>query len=155
MDPGDRRRGRRDTVGVTSPPLDEPEYRRWRDEADQALAGARVQAEAGIHNWACFGAEQAAQLALKALLHGLGRGPWGHDLLRLGEMAQEADITLPDRLAEALERLARHYIPARYPDAHAAGSPATRYGHGASREALLDGESVLEFVDETWAQLDA
>jgi len=112
-----------------------------------------VQAEAGIHNWACFSAEQAAQLAMKALLHGLGRGPWGHDLLRLGEMAEEAGIVLPDALADAIERLARHYIPARYPDAHAAGSPAARYGHRASEEALSDGERVLAFVDGTWGQL--
>lgn len=135
------------------PPLDEPEYRRWRDEADQALAGARAQAQAGIHNWACFGAEQAAQLAMKALLHGLGRGPWGHDLLRLGEMAVEAGVALPEDLAEALERLARHYIPARYPDAHAGGNPATRYGRRASEESLLDAQLVLEFVDEQWAEL--
>ncbi len=138
-----------------TPPLDEPEYRRWRDEADQALAGARAQAEVGIHNWACFGAEQAAQLAMKALLHGLGRGPWGHDLLRLGAMAEEAGLVLSDPVADALERLARHYIPARYPDAHAAGSPATRYGHRASKEALFDGELVLAFADETWEQLHA
>ncbi|MGH9228819.1 MAG: HEPN domain-containing protein [Acidimicrobiales bacterium] len=36
------------------------------------------------HNWRCFLAEQAAQMAMKALLHGLGRGPWGHDLVDLG-----------------------------------------------------------------------
>ena len=135
------------------PPLDEPEYRRWRHEADQALAGARAQRAVGIHNWACFGAEQAAQLAMKALLHGLGRGPWGHDLLRLGEMAEEASVVLPNELSEALERLARHYIPARYPDAHAGGNPATRYGPRASEEALLDTELVLAFVDESWAEL--
>ena len=135
------------------PPLDEPEYRRWRDEAEQALAGARAQAEAGIHNWACFGAEQAAQLAMKALLHGLGRGPWGHDLLRLGEMAAEAGVALGEELTDALERLARHYIPARYPDAHAGGNPGRRYGRGASEEALLDAELVLALVDEKWFEL--
>lgn len=37
------------------------------------------------HNWRCFLAEQAAQMAMKALLHGLGRGPWGHDLMELGK----------------------------------------------------------------------
>lgn len=135
------------------PPLDEPEYQRWRDEADQALAGARAQAEVGIHNWACFGAEQAAQLAMKALLHGLGRGPWGHDLLRLGEMARGAGLALPGELTDALERLARHYIPARYPDAHAGGNPGGRYGPSSSEEALLDAGLVLGFVDEKWGQL--
>src|SRR5206468_3938142 len=51
-------------------PLDEDEFHRWRGEADRALSGARAQGDLGLHNWACFGAEQAAQLALKGLLHG-------------------------------------------------------------------------------------
>jgi HEPN domain-containing protein len=42
-------------------------------EADRVVSGARLQADAGLHNWACFAAEQAAQLAVKGLLHGLGR----------------------------------------------------------------------------------
>ncbi|MGH2736718.1 MAG: HEPN domain-containing protein [Actinomycetota bacterium] len=47
-----------------------------------ARRAADVQHAAALHNWACFAAEQAAQLALKGLLHGLGLGPWGHDLVR-------------------------------------------------------------------------
>lgn len=69
---------------MSSPPLDEEEYRRWREEAQRALDSARRESAAGAHNWSCFLAEQSAQLAVKALLHGLGRGPWGHDLMRLG-----------------------------------------------------------------------
>jgi len=57
--------------------LDAEEFGRWRSEADNALAGARVQADAELHNWACFSAEQAAKVAVKALLHGLGRAPLG------------------------------------------------------------------------------
>jgi HEPN domain-containing protein len=52
--------------------FDRSEYRRWRREADDALKGARLQAEGGLHNWACFLAEQSAQLAVKKLLHGVG-----------------------------------------------------------------------------------
>jgi HEPN domain-containing protein len=47
------------------PPVDHDEFDRWRAEADAALRGARLQAEGGLHNWACFAAEQAAQLAVK------------------------------------------------------------------------------------------
>jgi hypothetical protein len=32
-------------------PLDEPEYLRWRDEAQAAMTAARRQAEAGPYNW--------------------------------------------------------------------------------------------------------
>src|SRR5918992_4040621 len=102
---------------MAGPPVDRDEFDRWRAEADAALRGARLQAEGGLHNWACFAAEQAAQLAVKGLLHGLGRGPWGHDLLRLGELAAQAGIDVSDAERDAMRRLGRHYIPARHPDA--------------------------------------
>jgi HEPN domain-containing protein len=135
------------------PPLDQEEYQRWRDEADRVLAGARLQAEAGLHNWACFAAEQAAQLAIKGLLHGLGRGPWGHDLVALGEMAREAGVGVGSEVADALKRLGRHYIAARYPDAHASGPPGRHYGQADVSEALEDSETLLRFVDQTWREL--
>ena len=130
--------------------MDGPEFRRWREEADRAREGARVQAGASLHNWACFAAEQAAQLAVKALLHGLGRGPWGHDLVRLVELAIEAGIEVPSDVQEAARRLSRHYIPARYPDAHPSGSPGAHYGSSDADEALEDADRVIRFVDEAW-----
>jgi HEPN domain-containing protein len=137
----------------TGPPLDEDEFRRWRDEGDRALAGARLQAEAGLHNWACFAAEQAAQLAVKALLHGLGRAPWGHDLVRFLEAMGSAGLEIPSNVADALRRLGRHYIPARYPDAHAAGPPGSHYGETDATEAVRDAELILAFVDRCWRSL--
>lgn len=134
-------------------PLDEEEFRRWRDEANRALAGARVQTDAGLHNWACFAAEQAAQLAVKALLHGLGRGPWGHDLVRLAGDTVAAGVTIRAEIADACRRLSRHYIPARYPDAHPSGPPGDHYGTSDAEDALRDAAAVLTFVDETWADL--
>jgi HEPN domain-containing protein len=52
-------------------PLDDEEFARWRRDADRALESARVQSREGVHNWACFAAEQASQLALR--LRRLGR----------------------------------------------------------------------------------
>lgn len=139
---------------MTEPlPLDEVEHRRWRDEADRALAGARLQADAGLANWACFAAEQAAQLALKGFLHGLGRAPWGHDLVQLGDRAREAGVEVDDEIGDALRRLGRHYIPARYPDAHASGPPGLHYGPADAEEAILDAGGILAFVDRTWTAL--
>jgi HEPN domain-containing protein len=134
------------------PTLDEEEYRRWREEAARALRGARLQADDGLHNWACFAAEQAAQLAVKGLLHGLGRGPWGHDLVRLGEMLTQ-DVDVPTETADRLRRLGRHYIPARYPDVHPSGPAGGHYGATDADEALRDAEEVLGFVDRAWEAL--
>ncbi len=134
--------------------LDREEFERWRQEADRALESARLQDRAGLHNWACFAAEQAGRLALKALLHGLGRGPWGHDLVRLGEMARAAGLEVPEDIAATLRRLGRHYIPSRYPDAHAAGSPSAHYGPEDAREAIADAERIVTYVDRIWRSLD-
>jgi HEPN domain-containing protein len=133
-------------------PVDRDEFTRWRAEADAALVGARVQAEAELHNWACFAAEQAAQLAVEGLLHGLGRGPWGHDLVRLGELLAEVDA-VSGAVEDAFRRLSRHYIPARYPDAHPSGPPGMHYGRSDSDEALGDAALVLGHVDATWDRM--
>jgi HEPN domain-containing protein len=142
------------TVRAVDTPLDREEYERWRAEASRALRHAELAAQDGLHNWACFSAEQSAQLAVKALLHGLGLGPWGHDLLALGEGLGQAGLGIPEPVHEALLRLARHYMPARYPDAHAAGSPGDRYGSGDAVQALADARAVLTLVDEAWDGLD-
>lgn len=136
-----------------SRPLDDEEFRRWRSEADQALASAEREAAAGAHNWACFLAEQAAQLGMKALLHGLGLGPWGHDLPLLGARAAEAGIQVPAEIRHTLARLGRHDIPPRYPDAHAAGPPSQHYTEADSRQAAEDARTVLAFVDGEWEGL--
>jgi HEPN domain-containing protein len=132
------------------PPVDEPEFRRWRDEADRALGGARREAKAANHNWSCFLAEQAAQLALKALLHGLGRGPWGHDVEALLESVADAGLDVGDEERAAARLLARHYIPARYPDAHPGSSPGHRYVADDSAQAVAAAERLLAFVDSEW-----
>jgi len=135
------------------PPLDEPEFARWREEADHALGAATREAQAENHNWSCFLAEQAAQLAVKALLHGLGRGPWGHDLEGLTEAVGEAGVELSGETRAAARLLARHYIPARYPDAHPAAAPGSRYVAEDSASALAAAETLLAFVDRTWESL--
>jgi HEPN domain-containing protein len=134
-------------------PLDEAEYRRWREDAERTLASARHQLEGGYFNWACFTAEQAAQQAVKALLHGMGRAPWGHDLLALLDSVATAGLTVPAEAREGALRLARHYIPARYPDAHAAGPAAARYGAADAKEGIADAATVLAFVDAGWGRL--
>lgn len=138
---------------MSNAPLDEEEFGRWRSEADRALQSAQLQTDAGLYNWACFAAEQGAQLAMKALLHGLGRGPWGHDLVRLGEAARAAGLDVPPEVGDAFRRLGRHYIPARYPDAHASGPAGSHYGEADAEEALRDAKAVLRFVDDRWSSL--
>lgn len=133
--------------------MDDTEFQRWREAAGNAREAAELQAERPTHaNWACFLAEQSAQLVVKGLLHGFGAGAWGHDLVELGRVVSETiDEPLPDPVPAALQRLSRHYIPARYPDAHPGGGPASHYGKEDARQALEDLATITAFVDSLWS----
>ena len=135
--------------------VDRGEFERWWAEAARALELAQLSSRAGLHNWACFSAEQAAQLAVKGLLHGLGQAPWGHDLVALGEALGEAGLEVTGELADALRRLSRHHIAARYPDTLPGGTPGDRYAGEDAERALTDVELVLRVVDAAWHELDA
>lgn len=132
--------------------LDQQEYERWRAAAVDAVEAAGSQAARASHHWACFLAEQAAQLAMKGLLHGLGLGGWGHDLVELADRLSAAlGEPLPEPVHDALLRLSRHYTATRYPDAHPAGTPGGHYGATDAAQATADAETVVGYVEETWA----
>ena len=138
--------------------LDETEWERWREAAGDALEAARDNAARGWHNWACMIAEQAAQLAVKAVLHGVGRGDRarGHDLVELLAVAADlAGVPSTDEVTEAALRLSRHYQPTRYPDALPGGTPRGRYTVGDAREAQEDSATVVAAVDAAITSLRA
>lgn len=135
--------------------LDSEEFARWWSRAADTLALAGQTAEVDAA-WACFLAEQAAQLGVKGLLHGMGEGShaWGHDLLSLAGRA--AGVVGPEGWSAALStvaaRLSRHYIPTRYPDA-GPGPVAGRYSLDDARAASQDAGVILGAVDRAWADL--
>lgn len=136
--------------------MDADEYARWQQASAEAARGADLQAAAELYHWAAFQYEQAAQLALKGLLHGIGRGPdaWGHDVNRLGRAVSRAfGVPLGDRLATGLKRLARHYIPARYPDAVPGEAPSAYYSNQDAESAQEDASAVRDAVQTWWAAL--
>lgn len=126
--------------------LDLPEFERWRGQAASALE-ASTSLAATQPGWGCFLAEQAAQLAIKGLLHAVGLAPWGHDLVALEARVGEALGAVWPGQADAALRLARHYIPTRYPDAQAGGVPAERYGPGDADAARAHADAILAAVD--------
>jgi HEPN domain-containing protein len=134
---------------------DRPELRRWRDQAAAALGAAGAVAE--TPSWSCFLCEQAAQLAVKGLLHAVGAhaAAWGHDLTLLEARAASTFGADWPSVSDPAARLARHYIPARYPDAHPSGSPEEHYTAADAGDALADALAVLVAVDTIVAQLDA
>jgi HEPN domain-containing protein len=138
-------------------PFDTQEFERWRAEAQRALAGAELQAGAELHNWACFAASWGNLPVPPNPLHRSAcadeRFALGHDLVRLCEEVGAAGVDVPTDVSDSMRRIGRHYIPARYPDAHPSGPAADHYGAADSSEALEDARRVLGFVDATWRGL--
>ncbi|MGQ0804229.1 MAG: HEPN domain-containing protein [Actinomycetota bacterium] len=133
-------------------PLDHPEFSRWREQSVAARETAELARAGDRHDWACFLYEQAAQLALKGLLHGAGLDAWGHDVTVLAARAA-ANLGAGWDVGEASARLSRHYIAARYPDAHAGGAPAAHYTAADSTQAAADADEVVAAVDRAWQEL--
>lgn len=135
--------------------LDQAEFTRWRAQATRALDTALLAETGERFEWACFLAEQAAQLAVKGVLHGLGEEAWGHDLVMLEGRAVEVLSSCWSRpTGDEAARLSRHYIGTRYPDAHASGEPGSHYTRADAQEALADARTLLGAVDAAWAALD-
>jgi HEPN domain-containing protein len=77
----------------------------------------------------------------------------GHDLSALGTTAVEAGLDIPAEVVDALNRLGCHYIPARYPEAHAAGQPGQHYGRSDADDAFRDAAIILDWADSRWDSL--
>lgn len=121
--------------------------------ARDAREAAATQADHDSRHWACFLSEQSGQFAVKALLHGMGAGAWGHDLVQLGRSIEEVvEEPLPRGITEALARLSRHYIATRYPDAHPGGTPREHYTAADVEQALEDVDAVHGLVERMWDQ---
>jgi HEPN domain-containing protein len=99
----------------------------WFRQAGRDLEQARDSATAGRHEWACFAAQQAAEKAVEALHLHLGQDAWGHVVRMLLEELPDS-VTVPEELLDQARVLDAFYIPARYPNGHAAGAPADHYG---------------------------
>jgi HEPN domain-containing protein len=135
-------------------PLDRDEFERWRAQSMSAAETALLARRGGRHEWACFLWEQAAQLATKGLLHGMGLDAWGHDLTVLGaRVAETLGKGWPPEANEAAARLSRHYIPTRYPDAHPSGAPSSHYTEADAIQAESDARCIFETMDRAWTAL--
>jgi HEPN domain-containing protein len=120
--------------------------RDWWTQARHDLHAARENARLGIHDWACFMAQQAAEKAFKALIQHAGGDAWGHSVRELAALLPD-EITVPGELHEGLVLLDRYYIPTRYPNGIASGTPAETYGAKDAETAVGLSEQVLRFVE--------
>ena len=107
--------------------LDETEYSRWISSAKKTLESARGDLNRGDYNWACFKAQQAAEMAVKALLHGLGLPAYGHSISKLLINLRSKGLQVSNDIINLAKSLDKYYIPTRYPNAWVEGTPYDYY----------------------------
>ena len=125
------------------------EYERWMKQAEKTLRSALRDLEGEDYEWASFKAQQAAELAVKALLRGIGFAPIGHSITRLLRNLRDEGVEVPRELFHRAMELDRNYIAPRYPDAYPEGSPFEYYSEDVALEMIDYAEEVLNFVKRT------
>jgi HEPN domain-containing protein len=120
----------------------------WFAQAERNLEQASSSRADARHEWACFAAQQAAELAVKALHLALGQEAWGHVVARL---LAELPVKVPQELVEKGRVLDGFYIPTRYPNGHPEGAPFTHYGTLQSKEAIAYAGEIVAFVRDEMA----
>lgn len=88
--------------------LDTEEFERWLAQAEQNLHSASGDSRRRDYNWAAFKAQQAGELALKALLKGFGRPGFGHSLTMLLKEIVGTGVEITPGQKECASTLVRH-----------------------------------------------
>ena len=127
--------------------------RRWLAQSEYNLTGSRVVLENSLWAMACFQAEQAAQMGLKAFLYFRGRR---YVLIQsIHELIQECSKEDPDflTLADYGGILDRYYLATRYPDVLPA--PAIPFQSFTGQDAKQALEFATQIVDLVRAKVQS
>ncbi len=117
----------------------------WLEEAEEDLESAEILLRGGQYHHSCFHSQQAAEKALKAALRKLHVVRTGHSVLDLlREVSRRVEV--PEGLWDAARVLDQYYIPPRYPNAFARGSPRDYYTRAQAEEALRLARMVVGFA---------
>ncbi|MGO0122917.1 HEPN domain-containing protein [Desulfothermobacter acidiphilus] len=108
-------------------------------------------AQEAFFEWACFAAQQAAEKAVKAAFQKLGGLAWGHSVFELLR-ALQTKVEVEEELLDCARTLDRFYIPARYPNGFAAGSPFEYFTDREAKDALFCAGRIVEFCESVLAR---
>ena len=129
--------------------MDTSEFERRFNQAVHTYNSAKRDYKDKDFDWACFKCQQAAEFALKALLRGAGKLGIGHSLLKLTKEIEALDVDV-NEIRKCSLILEKFYIPTRYPDAYAEGSPYEFYDAEEAQKALDCCLMIIEFVKERY-----
>jgi HEPN domain-containing protein len=116
----------------------------WLKQGRRNVEHAHRAMEDGDYDWACFASQQGGEKAIKAVFLKAGGIAWSHSVTPLLESLPES-MAPGTGLIDAAKELDRHYIPARYPNAHPQGAPYEYYTRGEAERAIGYAKRIIEF----------
>ncbi|MBS7613357.1 HEPN domain-containing protein [Candidatus Bathyarchaeota archaeon] len=115
------------------------------EDAEDFLGAAIDLYRTGRWSKVCFNAQQAAELALKALLNHYGVEKRTHSLVDL--LDELIQINKEFKIyGEAAKVLDQYYIPTRYANAFASGPAKRHFTENQAKQAIELAKSLLESV---------
>ena len=118
--------------------------RRWKDwlrQSERKLRSAKWDLKGEFFEDACFSAQQAAELAVKALLERRGTILRGHSIYAMMKV-----VMRDEEMLERARILDQYYIPTRYPNGFDVGAPMDYYTEKQAKGAIEYAEDIIEFV---------
>ncbi len=114
----------------------------WTAKADVFMREAERHVSEGVYWLACFEAQQAAELYLKALIVGFaGSHPYTNDIVELLETLRGLGFEVSEQLILYGDALTPHYTLARYP-----GRKPFEYNHSRGMRCLEQARNIVEWV---------
>jgi HEPN domain-containing protein len=121
----------------------------WLAQAANDVAHAQHAYHGRFYSQACYGAQQAVEKALKALLLHTGKdGGRTRSILGLRQALQEAGIEIPEEVLslQAAQELTRHNIDTRYPLGDGEDAPFELFGDTQAKASIDCAIRVVELA---------
>ncbi|MBI4517307.1 MAG: HEPN domain-containing protein [Deltaproteobacteria bacterium] len=112
-------------------------------DSDDFLGAAGELLQHSRWSKACFCAQQAAELAVKAALNRLGMDRRGHDVVSLMVELQQ-QVAAVGVLLDKAKILDQYYIPTRYGDVFGGGSATSHYTQAQAEQAIAFARDIYE-----------
>ena len=123
----------------------------WIEKADFLLKDAEKHLEEGVYWIACFQAQQAAELYLKAFHTALtGLYPYTHDLVELLDSLKDLEFNPPEKLYAYADALTPHYTMSRYP-----GRKPLTYNKKLAKRCVKYAKEIIEWVKKEASKIES
>lgn len=133
--------------------MSEIKYKTWISEAWNDYGAGKILTITRKYNLASFHFAQAAEKAIKALLHYIGENPWGHEIFNLLLELEKKGSTIPDNLKMYAKELEKAYFESRYPELTLTTGPKDSFKRCDAREFQKKAIEIMNFIETEKARL--